>query len=90
MDDLHEVLEQLKRVERTRSIYRIHVPSASWNHDRIVRLKEQVYLLYFACCMQHPKASPCTITFFNTSVNFFLFYPCLHTAQITCPSLMHD
>ena len=48
MDDLHKVLKQLKRVDRTRIIFIIQVPSASWNHDRIVRLKEQVYLLYFA------------------------------------------
>ena len=51
MDDLHKVLEQLKRVDLTRSIYIIHVPTATWNHDKVVRLREQVYFFYL--CMLH-------------------------------------
>ena len=46
MDDLHKVLEQLKRVEK----------STAWNHDGVVDLREQVYFFYLcllhACNMQ--------------------------------------
>ena len=66
MDDLHKVLEQLKRVELTRSIHIIHVPTAAWNHYKIVRLREQEYLHYL--CMLYATCEGFSTIIFSTLV----------------------